>query len=232
MGRRAMIILTGASGGIGKDIVKYLLEIDSVTGVYNNSVPRPSQDNRLAHEKLDLESPAAIAAFAEKLKPGLSKITLVHAAALKLDGLAANYQEADWDRVMSVNLKGVFLLTRALLPAMIQQRWGRIVHISSVPGIQGYPGTIAYAASKSALLGMSRVLAKEYARFNITSNVLILGSFEKGLFNTLKDDLKHKLLEQIPSRQLGKTSNIANAVDFLIKSEYVNGAVINIDGGM
>ena len=79
---------------------------------------------------------------------------------------------------------------------------------------------------------MSRVLAKEYARFNITSNVLVLGSFEEGLFNTLSDNLKNKLLEQIPSKQLGKVSNIANAVDFLIKSEYVNGAVINIDGGM
>ena len=227
-----MIIFTGASGGIGKDIVKRLLNIDSVTGVYNTTVPPPSDDSRLIYKNLSLENPEAIAAFANKLGPDLSKITLVHAAALKIDGLAASYSELDWDHVMSVNLRGAFLLTRALLPRMIRERWGRIIHISSVPGMQGHPGTIAYAASKSGLLGMSRVLAKEYARFNITSNVLVLGSFEEGLFNTLSDNLKNKLLEQIPSKQLGKVSNIANAVDFLIKSEYVNGAVINIDGGM
>lgn len=78
---------------------------------------------------------------------------------------------------------------------------------------------------------MSRVLAKEYARFNITSNVLVLGCFEGGLFDALHDNIKKKILTQIPSKACGKISNIANAIDFLIKSEYVNGSTINIDGG-
>lgn len=227
-----MIIYTGVSGGIGQDIIKYLLEIDNVIGIYNTSVPRTQGDKRLTYEKVNIENPADINSFVDRLSPDLSRITLVHAATLNIDGLAASYSESDWDRVMGVNLRGAFLLTRALLPVMIQERWGRIIHISSVAGMQGHVGTIAYATSKSGLVGMSRVLAREYARFNITSNILVLGYFEQGLAIDLPDDLKRKMADQIPSKQFGKVSNIANAIDFLIKSEYVNGALINIDGGL
>jgi NAD(P)-dependent dehydrogenase (short-subunit alcohol dehydrogenase family) len=133
---------------------------------------------------------------------------------------------------MGVNLRGNFLLTKALIPHMISDRWGRFVHISSLGGMEGNPGTIAYSTSKAGLVGMSRVLAKEYARFNITSNILVLGAFETGMYLKLPDELKKEILDRIPSRSLGNVSNIVNAVDFLIKSEYVNASVINIDGGM
>jgi NAD(P)-dependent dehydrogenase (short-subunit alcohol dehydrogenase family) len=227
-----MIIFTGASGGLGKSIIKHLLKIDRVIGIYNNSVPRSQSDKRLTYEKLNIENPTDIKSFVDRLISKLSRVTIVHFAAVSINGLAANYTESNWDRVMGVNLRGSFLLTQAFLPVMIQERWGRIIYISSIVGMQGRPGTIAYAASKSGLLGMSRVLAKEYARFNITSNVLALGYFEKGLINTLQADIRHKILDQIPSKQFGKVSNIANAIQFLIKSEYVNGAVINIDGAI
>ncbi len=227
-----MIILTGASGGIGKEILGHLLEIDHVVGIYNTSIPITPQNNRLTFEKLNIKEPADIRAFVKKWRARLSRVTLIHCAALSIDSLAANYKETDWDCVMGVNLKGNFLLTQALIPHMILERWGRIVHISSVVGIHGRPGTIAYSTSKTGLLGMSRVLAREYARFNITSNVLVLGYFEVGLIDTLQDDVKKELLNQIPSKTFGKVSNIANAVEFLIKSEYVNASVINIDGGV
>lgn len=227
-----MIILTGASGGIGKEIIDRLLEIDYVVGIYNTSIPTAQPNNRLIFEKLNINEPADIRAFVKKWQGKLSNVTLIHSAALSIDNLAAKYKEADWDNVMGVNLKGNFLLTQAFIPLMIQERWGRIVHISSVVGIQGRPGTIAYSTSKTGLLGMSRVLAKEYARFNITSNVLSLGYFEVGLIDILQKDLKKHLLDQIPSKTFGKISNIANAIEFLIKSEYVNGATINIDGGI
>ena len=132
--------------------------------------------------------------------------------------------------VMQVNLKGNFLLTQGLLPQMIQEKCGRIIHISSVIGMSGRVGTVAYSASKTALLGMSRVLASEYGRFNITSNILNLGYFESGLADTLKGDVKKEVLSRIPSKSFGKISDIANAVEFLIKTGYVNGSVITIDG--
>jgi len=227
-----MIILTGASGGIGKEIIGHLLGIDHVIGIYNTSVPTTSNSRSVSYEKLDIEDHASIKSFVRKWKVKLKRVTLVHFAALNIDGLLANYDESDWDRVMDVNLKGNFLLNQALIPHMIHEKWGRIIHISSVVGVHGNPGTVAYSTSKAGLVGMSRVLAKEYGRFNITSNILVLGYFEAGLIDTLNDHLKEKVINQIPSKTLGKISNIANAIDFLIKSEYVNGAVINIDGGL
>jgi len=226
-----MIILTGASGGVGREIIKHLLKIDDLIGIYNTSRLVTSPDKRLTYEQVDIAKPASIKSFVKKWAPKLSKITLIHGAAVKIDGLTVNYAQANWDNVMKVNLKGIFLLTQALLPCMIQQHWGRIIHFSSLGGMQGCPGTIAYSASKTGLMGMSRVLAKEYARFNITSNVLAIGYFEVGLFNALNNDEKKKILNKIPSKKLGEVSNISNAIDFLIKSEYVNGAIINIDGG-
>ena len=133
---------------------------------------------------------------------------------------------------MGVNLKGSFLLTKAFLPYMIENKWGRIVQISSVGGLQGALGTLAYSTSKSGLLGMSRVLAKEYARFGITSNVLVLGHFKGGMFDVLTDEVKGELLKQIPTKTLGDVSSVANAIEFLIKSKYVTGSTINIDGGI
>ena len=228
-----MIILTGASGGIGKVLVSYLLRIDNhLIGIYNTTLPKTPVDKKLIYEQLNLEEAGDIRSFVGKWKDKLSRVTLIHAAALKIDGPVANYAESDWEQMMRVNLKGNFLLTQALLPHMINERWGRVIHISSLGGIQGDLGTIAYSTAKTGLFGMSRVLAKEYARFNITSNILALGYFETGLFNKLKDALKKDLLDKIPSKTFGKISNIANAVEFIIKSEYVNGAVINIDGGI
>ena len=115
---------------------------------------------------------------------------------------------------------------------MMEDNWGRVIHISSHGAIDGDVGTMAYSASKSGLIGMSRVLGKEYARFKITSNVLVLGAFETGLFLELSDEQKDKIQKKISSKKLGNPSNIVNAIDFLIKSEYVNGSTINIDGGI
>lgn len=227
-----MIILTGASGGIGQQILNPLLDIDQVIGIYNTSLPSAPSDSRLVYEHLNLGYSEQIKSFVKKWEAKLSKVTLIHSAVLNIDGLAANYTESDWDRMMEVNLKGNFLLTQALLPQMIREQWGRIIHVSSLVGMLGTPSTIAYSTAKTGLIGMSRVLAKEYARFNVTSNVLVLGYFETGLFNKLRDDLKKEVLNQIPSKTFGKVSNIVNAIKFLINSEYVNGSTINIDGGI
>jgi len=226
-----MIILTGASGGIGKEIVNYLLEIDDVIGLYNKTEPDVSSNKRCIYKQLDLDNSDHIKAFIKQNEAHFKKITLVNLATLKIDGLVANYSEFDWDRMISVNLKGSFLLVQGLLPYMINEQWGRIINISSLGGTQGEAGTAAYSTVKTGIIGFSRVLAKEYARFNITSNVLMLGYFKTGLFNELKDDLKKELINKVPSKMLGDVSNIANAIEFLIRSKYVNGATINIDGG-
>ena len=226
-----MIILTGASGGIGRQVIKHLVKIDNVMGIYNKTRPKAISGPGYVYKKLDLSDAVQVKRFVKENEGKLKKVTLLNLAAQKKDGLVAGYSESDWDNMLSVNLKGSFLLIKALLPHMIAERWGRIINVSSLGGIQGKVGTASYSTVKMGLIGFSKVLAKEYARFNITTNVLILGYFKSGLFNGLSNDYKKELINRIPSGALGEVSNIANAVEFLIKSEYVNGAAINIDGG-
>jgi 3-oxoacyl-[acyl-carrier protein] reductase len=232
LGRSAMIVLSGASGGLGRQLIPHLMSLDAVLCLYNSKRPSIAEDQRTILEQVNLAKVSEISALITRRERELSRITVIHLAALSIDQLAANCTEAAWDQVMNVNLKGDFLLTRHLLPLMIAERFGRIVHVSSVAGIQGRPGTLAYSASKTALFGMSRVLAKEYARFGITSNVLVLGYFESGLIDSLGDKMRAEVLAQIPSKSFGKAENIAHATRFIMNSEYLNGAVINVDGGI
>lgn len=227
-----MIILTGASGGIGRAILPSLTALDSVAAIYHTKLPDISGLEGVTTHQMDLTSEREIGGFVVGMKGRLEKITLIHAAALSRDGLAAKFSSADWDQVIDVNLRGNFLLTRAMLMPMIEEKWGRIIHVSSVAGMRGVPGTLAYSTAKTGLLGMSRVLANEYARFGITSNVLVPGYFNTGLIETLSEKLRKKILESIPSGRLGDPANIVNAVEFLMESDYVNGSTIHIDGGI
>jgi 3-oxoacyl-[acyl-carrier protein] reductase len=227
-----MIIVTGVSGGIGHLLVDQLLDLDHVIGVYNKTEPPTSTQSKLHYEQVDIQDTQSIKEFLNKVGCSLGKVTLINLAGVKIDGLAASLKENDWDNVLNVNLKGGFLLTQALLPYMITEKWGRIVHFASLGALQGDVGTIAYSASKAGILGMSRVFAKEYGRFNITSNVINLGYFNVGMFEKLSEDVKRSVLTRIPIGRFGDVCNIANAVRFFIESDYVNGAVINIDGGI
>jgi len=227
-----MIILTGASGGIGRAILQPLATLDTVVAIYRSTRPEVSDSSRITLQQLDLSREREVAEFAASMKGRARRITLIHAAAQSRNSLAAQFKTEDWSEVIDVNLRGNFLLTRELLVPMIQEKWGRIIHFSSVAGVRGVPGTLAYAASKTGLLGLSRVLATEHARFGITSNVLLLGYFNTGLIETLGEKARKAILEAIPSRRLGDAANIVNAVEFLIKSDYVNGGVIPIDGGI
>jgi 3-oxoacyl-[acyl-carrier protein] reductase len=227
-----MIVLTGASGGIGSAILPLLSRLDNVIAISYSKVVNVNELNGVEAHQVDLASEKQVNDFASRVKGSLSRVVLIHAATFNVDNLSVKFKTEDWNRVINLNLGSNFFLTRALLPIMIEEQWGRVIHLSSAAGINGVPGTIAYSTAKTGLLGMSKVLANEYARFGITSNVLIPGYFDTGLIETLNDKMYQKILELIPSKKLGDPSNIANAIDFLIKSEYVNGSTINIDGGI
>lgn len=228
-----MIILTGASGGIGQAILPLLTKLDQkIIALYNNNAPDIIDGQSIIGYKINLSSEQEIKDFCASIKNQAQDIILIHAAALNIDGLAAKFDSGDWDNVMDVNLRGNFMLTRELLPLMIERKWGRVIHFSSIAALRGVPGTIAYSTAKTGLIGMSRVLAREYARFGITSNVLALGYFNTGLIETLSEKVRKKILEEIPSNNLGDPANIVDAIEFLIKSDYTNGGVINIDGAI
>ena len=223
-----MIILTGASGGIGKEMLRDLSEMDDVIGIYNNSLPKLDVSEGISFQKINLSNEDEINVFIEKNKAILNNITVIHGAGISENSLAINHKKDKWENVIEVNLTANFLLTKALIPLMIKQKWGRVIHFSS---IRVSSGTLSYSTTKHGLLGMSKVLAKEYAKFNITSNSLILGAFNTGMFQSLKEKVKKEMINQIPSRKLGNVKDIVSAIKFIVDSPFVNGASIRIDGG-
>ena len=223
-----MILLTGSSGGIGRELIPYLCKLDDVVAVYNQGTP-PANCESI---QVDLRSVGSISDAFLKLKAKGKKLTIVHGAALSIDKLAVHLEEESWDSVLNVNLKANYLLTKVFLPLMIAQKMGTIIHVSSIVGVRGAKGTLAYSASKSGLQGLSEVLAKEYGRFNITSNVLRLGYFDTGLIDTFDERTKQKILSDIPVKRLGDVKSVALAIEFLINARYVTGSVIDIDGGL
>ena len=227
-----MIVMTGVSGGIGSALVGDLLSLDRVIGIYHHTTPNLIASDRLNLERVDLSDRGVIESLVARQRSSLQRVTLIHCATVSIDGLIARYSEANWDRMMDVNLKGVFLLTQALLPAMIVERWGRIICLSSVVAEKGEVGAIAYGTSKAGLSGFSRGLAKEYGRFNITSNVFQLGFFEAGLGAKLPEEKRARIVERIPSRRFGATRDIAAAIEFVMRCDYVNGSTITIDGAL
>jgi 3-oxoacyl-[acyl-carrier protein] reductase len=157
---------------------------------------------------------------------------LVNLAGISLDGMGHKMDESTWDRVVDTNLKGTFLMSRAILPFMRGQEWGRIINISSVVGQKGVPGTVAYASSKGGLYSLSRTLAAENATKNITVNALALGYFEVGMIGVLKPEVQEQVRQTIPMKRLGHPRNVELAIRFLIDADYITGTTININGGL
>ena len=223
-----MIILTGASGGIGREMLQGLSELDEVIGIYHNTPPEHDVFDGVKFRKLNLSNEKEIKIFVKENRAVLNNITVIHGAGISEDGLTINHKREKWENVIELNLTANFLLTKALIPLMIKQTWGRLIHFSS---IRVAPGTLSYTTTKHGLLGLSKVLASEYSKFNITSNCLILGAFNTGMFQSLKEKVKKEMIDQIPNRKLGDVNDIVNAVKFLVDSPFVNGASIQIDGG-
>ncbi len=159
---------------------------------------------------------------------------LVNNAGITRDNLILRLKAADWDAVLDTNLRGAYSVTRALAPAMVKQRFGRIVSITSVVGQMGNAGQSSYAASKAGLIGMTKALARELAGRNITVNAVAPGYIETDMTRALTPAQQQALLGIIPLARLGKGEDVAEAVGFLLSeaASYVTGQVINVNGGM
>ena len=228
-----MIIITGASGGIGASIVDKLSKLDKIIAVYNSSKTIVKNSNNVEWIKSDLRSISGVEKVINEVsKYSDQKISLLNMSAIKNDSLLVTHDLNLWDESISLNLTSPFYFAKLLIPLMIKNKWGRLMFVSSTGGMRGDIGTASYSASKMGLIGLSRVISKEYSKFNITSNVISLGTFDTGLFQDLSEEKRKEITDMIPSKKLGDIQNIINSVDFIIKSDYVNGSIINIDGGM
>ena len=159
---------------------------------------------------------------------------LVNNAGITRDGLLIRMKEEDWDRVIEVNLKGTFHCTKAALGVMIKQRSGRIISIASIVGVMGNSGQANYAASKAAILGFTKSVAREYANRGVTANAVAPGFIKTAMTGELSEDVQARMREQIPLGRLGTPEDVAEAVAFLASdaAAYVSGQVIHVNGGM
>jgi len=159
---------------------------------------------------------------------------LINNAGITRDGLLLRMKESDWDSVISVNLKGTFNCTKAVIKGMLKQHSGRIVNVASIIGVMGNAGQANYAASKAGIIGFTKSVAKEVASRNITVNAIAPGFIETKMTEVLSDDVKKAMLNQIPLNRFGKPEDVANLVLFLVSDDasYITGQVIKIDGGM
>lgn len=224
------IVVTGASGALGSYLVERLGCDFEIIGTYKGH--QPPAGLRAQWHRVDVTRSESVQEFVESVRPQLDRVMLVNMAGISIDCIAHRMSDAAWDQVLDTNLTGTFLACRAILPLMREKNWGRIVTVSSIVGQIGVPGTVAYAASKAGLLGMTRTLAAENAGKNITVNALALGYFDRGMTTALDPELQQQIIPKIPMKRFGDPRNIEMAVRFLLEADYVTGSVININGGI
>lgn len=225
------IIITGLSSELALASFHAYADKNLIYGTYNTNKINIEKKN-IYLSKLDLLSEKDIQEYIESIKKDLQKIILVNFAAYKFDGLLANYSVDEWDKTFAINIKANFLLTKNLIPIMIANKWGRIIHISSAKALRGSQGSSAYSASKSALNAFNKSIAKEYARFGITSNIISLGYFDYGLFKKLNPKLKQNFINSVPSKLMGSHEDVSSCFEYIVKSPFTNGENITIDGCM
>ncbi|MBR4617120.1 MAG: SDR family oxidoreductase, partial [Kiritimatiellae bacterium] len=155
-------------------------------------------------------------------------------AGITRDGLLARMKEEDWDAVLSTNLKGVFLTTKAVAKLMMKQRAGRIVNMASVVGVTGNAGQANYSAAKAGVIGFTKTIAKELASRGVTANAVAPGFIDTDMTSVLSDKAKEAALTGIPLGRMGTPEDVAAAVLFLVsdQSSYITGQVLHVDGGM
>jgi len=236
-------LVTGGAQGIGKAIVGLLADCGATVVVSDVKIETAEQTvGELVSRGKKAIAVQADVAKAEEVKAmvdtALSKFgkidILVNNAGITRDTLLLRMKDEDWDLVLSVNLKGTFHCMKAVLPAMSKQRRGKIVNISSIVGAIGNPGQANYAASKAAVVGLTKTVAREYASRGITVNAVAPGFIDTAMTAALPAEVKENLMKQIPLARLGSPSDIAHAVVFLVSegSGYMTGQVLHVNGGM
>lgn len=225
------VVVTGASGGLGSYIVQQFSNEYRIVGTFNTRQPRGGSAN-VSYCQVDVSRAESVERFVKSLSGDLRQIVLVNLAGISIDGMGHKLPEDVWNRVLDTNLKGTFLMCRAVLPIMREQAWGRIINVSSIVAQKGVMGTAAYSASKGGIFSLTRTLALENAAKGITVNALALGYFEVGMISVLRPEVQEQVRAMIPMKRLGHPRNVELAIRFLMEADYVTGAVLNINGGL
>jgi 3-oxoacyl-[acyl-carrier protein] reductase len=233
-------LVTGASGGIGAEIARALHGQGAVVGLSGTrrealEALASALGGRVFVLPADLSVPEEAARLIAEAEAAMGKVDiLVNNAGLTKDGLVLRMSDADWDKVLNVDLGAPFRLTKAVLKFMLRRRAGRIINIGSIVGTTGNPGQANYCAAKAGLIGMTKSLAQEVASRGITVNLVAPGFIETPMTDALNDAQKGELSGKIPLGRLGSPADVAAAVVYLAADEagWVTGSTIHVNGGM
>jgi 3-oxoacyl-[acyl-carrier protein] reductase len=237
-------LITGGTSGIGRATALLFAAQGASVVIFGTSVEKGAEvlselctisSAKMQFIPVDVSNYEAASAAVEAATQFLGGVDiLVNNAGITKDQLLMKMSEEDWDRVLDVNLKSVFIFSKAVIRPMMKARYGKIINVSSVIALTGNPGQVNYSASKSGMIGLTQSLAKEVAGRGINVNCIAPGFIETPMTRTLTPEQKEAILSQIPMKRLGDPTDVANLCLFLASplSNYVTGEVIAVDGGM
>ncbi len=237
-------IVTGASRGIGREIALQLAKEGARLAVnYSGSKEKAEEVVRLIEAaggeafaiQADVSNAESVKKLVDETIATFGSIDiLVNNAGITRDNLLMRMKEEEWDDVIDINLKGVFLCTKAVSRQMMRQRAGKIVNVASIVGVSGNPGQANYVAAKAGVIGLTKTTAKELSSRNINVNAVAPGFITTEMTETLDEDLKAQMLASIPLGKLGSAEHVAKTVNFLLSEDaaYITGQTIHVDGGM
>ena len=233
------ILITGATGGIGKALVKKFTSLEGnvlATGTKNEKLDLLKKKfPEISILKFDISEHSKIEEFIENVNTQLTSLdVVVNNAGIALDNLSLRMKNEEWQKVIDINLTSTFLLCKYAIKKMLKNKYGRIVNIASIVGHTGNIGQANYAASKSGMIGMTKSLAIEYAKKNITLNCVSPGFIQSNMTDKISESIKAVLTSKIPMLKLGSGEDVANTVAFLSSdaASYITAETIHVNGGM
>lgn len=234
-------LVTGSARGIGRAIAEAFARRGAVVVVADVNLDQAKEASveiaktgaKSAAVRLDVSKSGEVTKAFEDIVKECGKLDiLVNNAGITRDSLLLRMKEEDWDAVMEVNLKGVFLCSKEAVKLMTKQRYGRIINIASIVAFTGNPGQANYSASKAGIVGLTKTIAKEYASRGITSNAVAPGFITTAMTDAIPENIKEDMKKTIPMGKFGTIDDVANAVLFLASQPYITGQVVHVNGGM